>query len=206
MLVNKDEETIADELKFWDRISNIKIKTAYDFEVENSCTMDEFQSILSEYFGVDNISFYIGENNELTVVDTKNHSVILSVCGHMDGDTYGGWRVYFVPDILNTQCGSYYKKVYLGRLRDYCFRNENLFVINTETLTKYDKEGSALWEAGLTDDRGIEVSQLRFNYTHRYPDSSYPNNLIAVSDAFDLLYYYEDSGKFYGKRRLAVVK
>lgn len=206
MGINKNKEKISDELKLWNKISNAKIKTGYDFKLDNSYTIDEFQSILSEYLNSDTVSFYIDEDKRLVVINTKTHSVIFSIYGHIGGDIYGGWEIYFVPDILNTKYGSYYRKEYLGQLRDYTFDNESLFIINYNTLTKYDREGTTLWETDLIIEGGRQTTQtLHFNYAHRYPDKSYPNNLIAISDGFNLFYYYKDSGIYYGQRKLSVL-
>lgn len=206
MTINKNEEKILNELRLWNKVSNSKIKTEYNFKLENSYTFDEFQAILLEYFSSDTVSFYIEEYNKLVIINTETHSSILSIYGHIAGDIYGGWEIYFVPDILNTKYGSYYRKKYLGRLRDYTFNNENLFIINDNMLIKYDIEGIILWEANLIIEGGRQTTQgLHFNYTHSYPDKSYPNNLIAICDGFNLLYYYKDSGIYYGKRKLSVL-
>jgi hypothetical protein len=205
MFINKNEEKIANELKLWNKVCNVKIKTAYNFKLENSYTTEEFQAVISEYFSPDTVSFYIDEHNKLVIINTETHSVILSINGHIAGDTYGGWEIYFVPDIMNTNHGSYYKKEYLGRLRDYTFDNESLFIVNDKMLMKYSKEGTVLWEANLIIEGGRQTTQgLYFNHTHRYPDKSYPNNLIAISDCFNLFYYYKDSGIYYGERKLVV--
>ena len=196
-------ERIAEFLKYIYR-NNITITFDYYNKENQNKSIWEFIKLLKDKAG-DEFSCVVDEReNKILIFDDENKSYIGFLWGTVD---YAYSRGDSSDSPLYIQYAVIKSEVYIGGEKAayvdsldqifYKSNEEGIYVIDkrTKSLMNYNNSG-LIWKT----ESPVNITQTyKFYEPFSYPTADYPKGLIALYDGYDLLHFYRDTGRYFGR-------
>lgn len=182
--------------------NNISLAIGNEKEADSTLSLSTFTKMMQDILGEEYIFVLHDDQSSISIIDTIEHDCIGTIYGtltygYIRGDFWGSPLTFqyaisklhaFVKD---TEAG------YLDSANSITFLGGELYIIDkkTHTLKKYVNKKLA-WVAQIP----VNITQTYQCYPlWNYPDATYPGNLIAISDGYEIFHFNKNTGEYYGK-------